>query len=72
MRETLQPLLPGTHVKVKTKHSVDGENLCGVVLGAAPNTLDAYVVEYHPGLDNGQHDRYELSILDEQVCRKTG
>ncbi len=71
MNENPEKLLPGMHVEVMTKHQVDGESLCGTILGAAPNTPGAYVVEYHPGLDNGQHNRNELRIIEDLPCSKT-
>ena len=49
MEDTHENLMPGTHVEVLTKHQVDGHVLCGTIIGAAPNTPDTYIVEYHPG-----------------------
>jgi hypothetical protein len=63
MGNTLDTLVPGTHVEVMTKHLVDGHTVCGTVISAAANTPGAYIVEYHPGLDNGQHIREELKII---------
>jgi hypothetical protein len=63
-------LTPGTHVKVLTKEQVDGQDLCGTILGAAPNTLETYIVEYHPGLDNGHHSRDELEVISELPCAR--
>ena len=62
-------LLPGTHVEVLTKQQVDGKNACGTILGAAPDTLDTYIVEYHPGMDNGHHTGNELKVLIEPCSR---
>jgi len=62
-------LLPGTHVEVLTKQQVDGKNACGTMLSAAPDTLDTYIVEYHPGMDNGHHNENELKVLTEPCNR---
>jgi len=69
MQDRHEGFLPGTHVEVLTKQLVDGTNACGTVLGAAPNTPDTYVVEYHPGLDNGHHNGNELKVLTEPCSR---
>jgi hypothetical protein len=69
MQDRREELLPGTHVEVLTKQQVDGKNACCTVLGAAPNTPDTYVVEYHPGLDNGHHNGNELRVLTEPCSR---
>jgi hypothetical protein len=67
MKDTHDNLMPGAHVKVLTKHQVDGQPLCGTIIGAAPNTPDTYIVEYHPGLDNGHHSGNELKVIDEEL-----
>jgi hypothetical protein len=70
--DTHDNLMPGVHVKVLTKHQVDGRLVCGTIIGAAPNTPDTYIVEYHPGLDNGHHSGYELKVIDEDLpCNRT-
>ena len=73
MNNTHEDLIPGTHVEVLTKQDYDGKNLCGKIISAAPNAPDTYVVEYHPGLDNGHHSGDELRILEESAegCGKT-
>ena len=50
-----QDLKPGTYVEVLTKQQDDGQNFCGTIISAAPNAPDTYIVEYHPGMDNGHH-----------------
>jgi len=65
MNDTHEELKPGAHVEVLTKQAVDGRNLCGTIISAAPNTPDTYVVEYHPGLDNGHHSGNELRAITE-------
>jgi hypothetical protein len=62
-------LKPGTHVVVLTKKQVDGKNVCGTILGAAANARDAYIVEYHPGVDNGHHSEDELQVIPESLCQ---
>jgi hypothetical protein len=69
MQDRREELLPGTHVEVLTKQQVDGKNACGTVLGAAPNTPDTYIVEYHPGLANGHHTGNELRVLTKPCSR---
>jgi hypothetical protein len=64
MREIHEDLKPGTYVEVLTKQLDDGSNLCGTIIGAAPNTPDTYIVEYHPGLDNGHHSGNELKVIE--------
>jgi hypothetical protein len=64
-KDTHETLKPGTHVEVLTKKQVDGQSLCGTIIGAAANVLGAYIVEYHPGLDNGQHSEKELKVIHE-------
>ena len=59
-----EELKPGTFVEVLTKQQNDGRNLCGKIIGAAPDTTDTYIVEYHPGEDNGYHSGDELKVLD--------
>lgn len=65
MNDTHEEFMPGAHVEVLTKQGEDGRNLCGTIIGAAPNTLDTYIVEYHPGLDNGHHSGNELRVIPE-------
>ena len=64
MEDAHENLMPGTHVEVLTKHQVDGHVLCGTIIGAAPNTPDTYIVEYHPGLSNGHHSGNELRVIN--------
>jgi hypothetical protein len=71
IKDTPETLKPGTHVEVLTKKQVDGERLCGTIIGAATNVLGAYVVEYHPGLDNGQHSEKELKVIPESCPHST-
>ena len=66
---TDETLKPGTHVEVLSKKQVDGESLCGTIIGVAANALGTYIVEYHPGLDNGQHPESELKVIPESLCR---
>ena len=67
--DTHGTLKPGTHVKVLNKKQVDGQSLCGTIVTAAPNLADIYVVEYHPGLDNGYHSENELQVIPESLCQ---
>ena len=67
--ETRETLKPGTHVQVLSKQQVDGKTLCGTIIGAAPNALGTYIVEYHPGLDNGQHPESELRVIPKSACQ---
>ena len=64
MNDEPQDLTPGLFVEVLTKQLVDGQNCYGTIIGAAPNARDTYIVEYHPGLDNGHHARNELKVVD--------
>ena len=57
-------LKPGTHVEVLTKTQVDGQPLCGTIISASPDASDTYIVEYHPGLDNGHHSEDELKVSE--------
>ena len=66
--DTHETLKPGTHVEVLNKKQVDGKCLCGTILTAAPDKPDTYVVEYHPGLDNGYHSESELQVISESQC----
>ena len=68
LRDTDETLKPGTHVEVLSKKQVDGQSLCGTIIGAAANTPGTYVVEYHPGLDNGQHSESELQVIPGSLC----
>jgi hypothetical protein len=68
-KDTHATLKPGTHVKVLTKKQVDGKSLCGTIVTAAPNAADTYIVEYHPGVDNGYHDEKELQVIPESLCQ---
>jgi hypothetical protein len=70
MQDISETLTPGTHVEVLTKQQVDGHNLCGTIIGAAPNTRNSYIVEYHPGMDNGHHSRDELRVIAELPCKR--
>jgi hypothetical protein len=70
MRIEQETLTPGTHVRVLTKEQVDGQDLCGTILSAAPNARETYIVEYHPGLDNGHHSRDELEVIAELPCTR--
>jgi hypothetical protein len=65
LEDTDEILKPGTHVEVLTKKQTDGQSLCGRVIGAAANTPGTYIVEYHPGLDNGHHQENELQVTPE-------
>jgi hypothetical protein len=69
LKDTRETLKPGTHVRVLSKKQVDGEIVCGTIIGAAPNAPGTYVVEYHPGLDNGHHTENELQVIPESLCR---
>jgi len=69
--DTRDTLKPGTHVQVLSKKQVDGKSLCGTIIGAAANVLGSYVVEYHPGLDNGQHAENELKVIPESCPHST-
>ena len=71
MEDLHENLMPGTHVEVLTKQDVAGHNLCGTIIGAAPNTPDTYIVEYHPGLDNGHHSGNELKVIAELPCNRS-
>jgi len=64
MKDAHENLMPGAHVEVLTKHQVDGHIVCGTIIGAAPDTPDTYIVEYHPGMDNGHHSGNELKVID--------
>ena len=68
LNDTHETLKPGTHVEVLNKKQVDGKSLCGTIIEAAANALGTYVVEYHPGLDNGQHSENELKLIPESLC----
>jgi hypothetical protein len=68
MQDTHDNLMPGTHVEVLSKQGTDGRNLCGTIIGAAPNARDTYIVEYHPGLDNGHHHGDELKVTAATSC----
>jgi hypothetical protein len=69
LKDTHETLKPGTHVEVLSKKQVDGKSLCGTIIGVAANVLGTYVVEYHPGLDNGQHPENELKVIPESLCQ---
>jgi hypothetical protein len=69
VKDTRETLKPGTHVEVLSKKQVDGKSLCGTIVGVAANTLGTYIVEYHPGLDNGQHPENELKVIPESLCQ---
>jgi len=72
MEDTHENLMPGTHVEVLTKHQDNGNMVCGTIIGAAPNTPDVYIVEYHPGLDNGHHSGNELKVIDSDLsCNRS-
>ena len=64
MQQVHKDFLPGTYVEILTKQRDDGKNFCGTIIGAAPNAKDTYIVEYHPGLDNGHHSGNELRIIE--------
>ena len=70
MEDFEETLKPGSHVEVLTKQQVDGQKLCGSIIGAAANNPGTYIVEYHPGLDNGHHSRNELKPIGEFPCSK--
>ena len=69
IKDTPETLKPGTHVEVLSKKQVDGKSLCGTILTAAPDTPGTYIVEYHPGLDNGSHSESELQVIPESACQ---
>jgi hypothetical protein len=73
MNSTHEDMIPGAHVEVLTKQQADGENFCGTIITAAPNMPDTYIVEYHPGMDNGHHPGSELRVISEPAdrCSKT-
>ena len=64
LNNTSEILKPGAHVMVLSKRQVDGNSLCGTIISGAPNEPDTYVVEYHPGLDNGHHSESELEVIE--------
>ena len=64
MNDAHEDLKPGSLVEVLTKQQTNGQNCYGTIIGAAPNTPDTYIVEYHPGLDNGHHSGNELKVVD--------
>ena len=68
LKDTDEILKPGTHVEVLTKKQVDGKSLCGTIIGGAANVPGTYIVEYHPGLDNGHHPENELKVIPE-LCQ---
>jgi hypothetical protein len=68
-QDTPETLKPGTHVEVLTKKQVDGKSLCGTIITAAADEPGTYVVEYHPGLDNGSHTENELQVIPESLCQ---
>ena len=68
-KDTHEKLKPGTHVEVLSKKRVDGKCLCGTIITAAPDAPDTYVVEYHPGVDNGSHPESELQVIPEALCQ---
>jgi hypothetical protein len=68
MKDAHETLKPGTHVQVLTKKQVDGKSICGTIISSAANAPGTYVVEYHPGLDNGQHSENELQVIAESLC----
>ena len=69
-----ETLKPGTHVEVLSKKQVDGKCLCGTIISAAPNAPGTYIVEYHPGLDNGHIPKtnYRLSLNRFASIRRPG
>ena len=69
IKDSHETLKPGTHVEVLSKKQVDGKSLCGTIIGADPNERGTYVVEYHPGLDNGHHSQNELKVIPESLCQ---
>ena len=69
MKNVHETLKPGTHVEVLSKKQVDGKSLCGTIIGAAANDPGTYIVEYHPGLDNGHHAEKELQVMPESFCQ---
>ena len=66
---THETLKPGTYVEVLSKKQVDGKNLCGTIITAAPDDPGTYVVEYHPGLGNGHHSENELQVIPRFLCQ---
>ena len=64
MNDAHDDLKPGSLVEVVTKKQTNGQNCYGTIIGAAPDTPDTYIVEYHPGLDNGHHAGNELRVVD--------
>ena len=66
--DTHETLKPGTHVEVLNKKQADGKSLCGTIISAAPDVPDTYVVEYHPGIDNGSHSENELKVIPASLC----
>jgi hypothetical protein len=68
MKDAHETLKPGTHVEVLSKKQVDGKSICGTIISAAANAPGTYVVEYHPGLDNGYHSENELRVIAESLC----
>jgi hypothetical protein len=69
IKDTHETLKPGTHVEVLSKKQVDGENLCGTIIGVDPHIPGTYIVEYHPGVDNGHHPENELRVTPESLCK---
>jgi hypothetical protein len=69
IENTHKTLKPGTHVQVLTKKQVDGKTLCGTIISAAPDDLNTYIVEYHPGLGNGHHSEGDLKVIPESLCQ---
>jgi len=69
MKDAHETLKPGTHVQVLTKKQVDGKSLCGTIITAAADEPGTYIVEYHPGLDNGSHPESELHVIPESSCQ---
>ncbi len=68
-QDTHETLTPGTHVEILTKKRVDGQSHCGTIITAAPDVADTYIVEYHPGVDNGSHSENELQVIPEELCQ---
>ena len=69
LKDTHETLKPGTHVEVLSKKQVDGKSLCGTIISATPDAQDSYIVEYHPGVDNGHHSENELKVIPEAHCQ---
>ena len=69
LKDTHDTLKPGTHVEVISKKQVDGNCLCGTIIGAAPANLGTYIVQYHPGVDNGYHAENDLKVIPESACK---